>query len=168
METKEQGTLKRGEFLRSLGLSSSALMAFYCMGTTLTSCSTKDDDPAPTPTPPGGTAAVTGATTGGSINFNIDLVAYKAKDLKKEGEYDIFGDTIVIATANKTYVALSKACTHQGTAVTYRSASKDILCPNHLSEFKLDGSVQKGPAASPLTLFKTMLSADGNSLNVKA
>ncbi|WP_373513142.1 ubiquinol-cytochrome c reductase iron-sulfur subunit [Persicitalea sp.] len=169
METKEKNTVNRGEFLRSLGLSTSALMAFYCMGTTLSSCSTKDDDPAPaTPTTPGGTAAVTGTTMGSGINFNIDLNAYKAKDLKKEGEFDIFGDTIVIATANKKYVALSKACTHQGTTVNYRSASNDILCPNHGSQFKLDGTVQKGPAASPLTVFKTTLSADGNSLNVKA
>lgn len=167
METKEQGTLNRGEFLRSMGLSSSALMAFYCMGTTLTSCSTKDTDPLPTP-PSGGTAGVTGRTTGGSIDFNIDLVAYKAKDLKKEGESDIFGDVIVIAVANKKYVALSKACTHQGTPVRFRGASNDILCPNHLSEFRLDGTVQRGPAASPLTVFKTALSADGNSLNVKA
>lgn len=166
METKEQQTVNRGEFLRSLGMSTSALMAFYCMGTTLTSCSTKDNDP--TPTTPGGTAAVTGTTTGGSINFNIDLNAYTAKDLKKEGEYDIFGDTIVIATANKNYVALSKACTHQGTTVRYQAASKDIMCPLHFSEFKLDGSVQKGPAAAPLTVFKTTLSADGNSLNVRA
>ncbi|GHB55737.1 QcrA and Rieske domain-containing protein [Persicitalea jodogahamensis] len=166
METKEQNTVSRGAFLRSMGLSTSALMAFYCMGTTLSSCSTKDDDP--TPTPPGGSAAVTGTTTGGGINFNVDLTSDDFKKLKTTGEFSIIGDTIVIATANKNYVALSKACTHQGTTVNYRSASTDILCPNHGSEFKLDGTVQKGPATSPLTVFKTTLSADGNSLNVKA
>ncbi len=169
METKEQGTLKRGEFLRSLGLSTSALMAFYCMGTTLTSCSTDDPDPMAPPAPgPGGAAAVTGTTTGGSIDFNIDLTSTDYKKLKTTGESAIIGDTIVIATGSDKFVALSKACTHQGTTVTFQNASKDILCPNHKSEFKLDGSVQKGPAASPLTVFKTTLSANGNSLNVKA
>lgn len=169
METKEQKTVNRGEFLRSLGLSTSALMAFYCMGTTLTSCSTKNDDPTPTtPTTPGGTAAVMGTTTGSSINFNVDLTSTDYKKLKTTGEFAIVGDTIVIATGSDKFVALSKACTHQGTTVGYRSASSDIKCPNHGSEFKLDGTVQKGPAASPLTVFKTTLSANGNSLNVKA
>lgn len=163
--------MSRGEFLRSLGMSSSALMAFYCMGTTLTSCSTKEDDPMPgggTTPPPGGTAAVKGTTTGSNIDFTIDLNAYTDKNLKTEGEFAVIGDAIIIALANKRYVALSKKCTHQGTTVGYRKAQGDILCPNHLSEFKLDGSVQKGPAASPLTVFKTTLSADGNSLTVKA
>ena len=169
METKDKTAVSRGEFLRSLGMSSSALMAFYCMGTTLSSCSSKDEDPAPGGgTPPPGTPAVTGTTTGSNLDFNIDLNAYKVKDLKTEGEFAVIGDAIVVALANKKYVALSKRCTHEGTAVGYRKAQNDIQCPNHLSEFKLDGSVQKGPAASPLTVFKTTLSTDGNSLTVKA
>lgn len=166
METKDKAAVSRGEFLRSLGMSSSALMAFYCMGT-LTACSSKDDDPAPG-TPPGNTAAVTGTTTGSNIDFTIDLTAYKEKNLKTEGEFATIGDVIVIALANKKYVALSKKCTHEGTTVGYRKAQNDIQCPNHLSEFKLDGAVQKGPAASPLTVFKTTLSTDGNALTVKA
>ena len=167
MEVQEKRSLKRGEFLRSLGLSTSALMAFYCLGTTLSSC-TKDDGPTPIPTPPGGSAAVTGTTIGNGIDFNVDLNSKDYTDLKTEGKFAIIGDTIVIAAANKKYVALSKACTHQGTTVDYRASSMDIKCPYHGSEFKLDGSVQKGPAASPLTVFKTTLSANGDSLNVKA
>lgn len=168
METKDKATVSRGEFLRSLGMSSSALMAFYCMGATLSSCSSKDDDPAPgggTPLP--GTLAVTGTTTGANLNFIIDLDAYKEKNLKTEGEFAVIGDAIVVALANKKYVALSHRCTHQGTTVGYRKTQGDILCPNHGSEFKLDGSVQKGPAASPLTVFNTTLSKDGNTLTVK-
>jgi cytochrome b6-f complex iron-sulfur subunit len=164
METKEKTSVSRGEFLRSLGMSSSALMAFYCMGT-LTACSSKDDDPTPDP---GSTAAVTGITTGTNIDFTVDLTAYKEKNLKTVGEFATIGDVIVIALSNQKYVALSKKCTHEGTTVNYRKTENDIQCPNHLSEFKLDGAVQKGPAASPLTVFKTTLSADGNSLTVKA
>ena len=37
-----QNDLSRGEFIRSLGMSSAALMAFYCLGT-LSSC--KGSDP---------------------------------------------------------------------------------------------------------------------------
>ena len=167
MEMQKEKSVSRGEFLRNLGMSSSALMAFYCMGTTLSSCSGKDDDPKPGSTPPAG-LAVTGTTTGVNLDFTIDLTAYKEKNLKNEGEFAVIGDAIVIALANKKYVALSKKCTHQGTAVGYRKVQGDIQCPNHLSEFKLDGSVQKGPATSPLTVYTTTLSKDGNTLAVKA
>lgn len=167
METQEKKGVSRGEFLRNLGMSSSALMAFYCMGT-LSSCTGKDNDPTPGGTPPGGTLAVTGTTTGANLDFTIDLAAYNDKNLKAEGEFAVIGDAIVIALANKKYVALSKRCTHQGTPVGYRKTKGDIQCPNHLSEFKLDGSVQKGPATSPLTVFNTTLSKDGKTLNVKA
>lgn len=167
MEAPEKKVVGRGEFLRSLGMSTSALMAFYCMGTTLTSCSGKEDDPTPG-TNPDGTLPVTGTTTGANIDFSIDLNAYKEKNLKNEGEFAVIGDVIVIALSNKRYVALSKRCTHEGTTVGYRKTQNDIQCPNHLSEFKLDGSVQQGPAASPLTVYKTTLSTDGNILNVKA
>ncbi len=171
METKEKETLKRGEFLRSLGLSTSALMAFYCLGTTMSSCTKDSPDPMAPPAPGGGAppaGGVTGKTSGSGIDFNVDLTSDAYKELKTEGKFKVIGDTIVIATANNKYVALSKACTHQGNTVEYRSATNDILCPVHKSEFKLDGGVQKGPAASPLTVFTTTLSANGNSLNVKA
>ena len=108
METQEKKIVSRGEFLRSLGVSSSALMAFYCMGT-LTACSSKDDDPTPGGNTGGNnTNAVTGTTTGSNIDFTIDLTAYKEKNLKTEGEFAVIGDAIVIALSNQKYVALSK------------------------------------------------------------
>lgn len=142
-------------------------MAFYCMGT-LTSCSS-GDDPAPMGTGgtnTGGTTSGITGTTSGSINYVIDLTSDNYKKLKTEGEFSIIGDTIVIALSNQRYVALSKACTHEGTAVTYRKAQNDLRCPNHGSEFNLDGSVKVSPAASPLTVYKTTLSTDGNKLTV--
>lgn len=176
MNSIEKEPVSRGQFLRSLGLSSSALMAFYCMGA-LTACSTGEDDP----TPSGGnntsgnnggggnsSTGVTGTTTGSSINYTVDLTSSAYSKLKNTGEFSIIGDTIVVATGNKSYVALSKACTHQGTTVQYRKDKGDLWCDNHGSEFNLDGSVKKSPAASPLTVFRATLSTDGNTLTVKA
>lgn len=159
MEIQEKDTLKRGEFLRSLGPSTSALMAFYCLGTTMSSC--KSDDNTPTPVIPG--TGVTGTASGS--DFNIDLTSEKYKKLKTDGASEPIGDILVIATANNNYVALSKACTHQGTSVRYSGNGGVVVCPNHGSQFNFDGSVKKGPAASPLTVFKTTLSGNGNSLN---
>jgi len=59
METSQ---LNRGQFLKQLGLSSAALMSFYCLGTVLTSCSKDDSEPAPIKGTTGG------GTTGGGTN----------------------------------------------------------------------------------------------------
>ena len=153
--------MKRGEFLRSLGLSSAALMSFYCMGT-LTSCSSGDDPAPATPTTPGGT---TNPGTG-KVDFTLDLTNASFSKLKTDGQF-VYQDSIIVARVKGgTYVALAKACTHQGTDVQYRLADDDFWCSNHGSEFKTSGVVEKGPATQSLKVYKTALSADGNRLQV--
>ncbi len=158
--------MKRGEFLRSLGLSTAALMSFYCMGT-LTSCS-GSDDPAPaaptTPTTPGtGTGTGTGS---GKVDFTLDLTTADFSKLKTDGGFAYRDSIIVARVKGGTYVALAKACTHQGTDVQYRLTQDDFWCSNHGSEFATNGTVQVGPAAQSLKVYKTTLSADGNKLQV--
>jgi cytochrome b6-f complex iron-sulfur subunit len=167
METTKQEKMKRGEFLRSLGLSTSTLMAFYCLGTTMTACGSKEDDPDPTPNPnPGGGTGISGTTTGSGINFTVDLTINTT--LKTAGEYKIFGDVLVAFTTGSSYVALSKICTHEQNPVQYRKSSNDIMCPSHGSEFSITGAVTQGPAAAALKTYKTSLSSDGNTLTVTA
>lgn len=169
MEVKqEKETLKRGEFLRSLGLSTSALMAFYCMGT-LTACSSGDDDPQPGGNNNGGTngtVGLTGNTTGSNINFTLDLTSSNYSKLKTEGQYVIAGDVMVALASGNRYVALSRRCTHEGANVQYRLAQNDVFCNNHGSVFNLDGTVKQSPASLPLKVYKTELSQNGNSLRV--
>lgn len=167
MNSIEKGSMKRGEFLRSLGLSTSTLMAFYCLGTTMTACGSSDDDPAPDPNPGGGNG-ITGTTTGSNINFTVDLTNSAYTDLKTAGNAKIIGDVLVALPTTGSYVALSKICTHEGTAVGYRKAQNDIQCPNHLSEFSLTGAVKQGPAVNPLKTYTVTVSSDGNTLTVKA
>ncbi|AFK01835.1 Rieske (2Fe-2S) iron-sulfur domain-containing protein [Emticicia oligotrophica DSM 17448] len=174
METKQ---LSRGQFLKQLGLSSAALMSFYCLGTGLTACSKGSDDPAPTTSPSGTTTGgntsasadtgITGTSKGTSIDFTIDLTNSNFKSLKTEGSFT-YVDDIIIANAKGAFVALSKICTHQGTTIDFRSGTNDFKCSNHGSEFKIDGSVQKDPATKALTVYKTELSTNGNSLRIKA
>ena len=171
----KQQTIKRGKFLRELGLSSSALMAFYCMGTTLMACSTGSSDP----TPSGSTGSNTGSNTGtagltgnadlskGAINFTLDLTSSTYSSLKTEGKFVVVG-RVIVANAKGTIVALSKDCTHQGTEVSYRVAQNDFYCSNHGSEFSTTGTVEVGPATKALTLYKAQLSANGNTLTVSA
>lgn len=166
----DQDQMKRGEFLRSLGMSSAALMAFYCLGTTLTSCS-KSSDPTPTPTPTPTPSTGTGLTgnadaSQGTVNFTLDLKDANYSKLKTVGQYVIVGSLIVAKTKAGSLAALSKTCTHQGTQVEYRMAQDDIYCNNHGSTFSTTGVVLVTPAAKPLTQYKTALSTDGNTLTV--
>jgi cytochrome b6-f complex iron-sulfur subunit len=166
---EKQQTISRGAFIKELGLSSAALMAFYCMGTTMTGCTNSTDDPAPVnPTTPSTGLTGNANRANGVIDFTLDLNSDTYKTLKTEGKFVIVGDVIVANAKGNKMVALSKACTHQGTTVEYRLGDDDFFCSNHGSLFNTNGSVKKAPAASPLTVYTTMLSANGNSLVVKA
>lgn len=163
--------MNRGEFLRNLGMSSAALMAFYCMGTGLTACSKSDDSssqPAPNPTTGGFTGNAD--TSKGAINFTLDLTNSSYSALKTVGQYVIVGSLLVAKVKSGATIALSKTCTHQGVQVEYRSGSDDIYCNpskgGHGSEYTTAGAVKVGPAGSPLTQYKTSLSTDGNTLTV--
>lgn len=167
METTQ---LSRGQFLKQLGLNSAALMSFYCLGTTMTACTNNTADPTPVPTTTTPTSTptntgITGTTKGSSIDFSLDLTNDNFKKLKTEGQF-LYVEDIIIANAKGVFVAISKVCTHQGTTIEFRSANNDFKCPNHGSEFKLDGTVQKDPATMGLAVFKTSLSMDGNSLKI--
>lgn len=145
--------MSRNEFLRSLGLSSGALMAFYCLGT-LTSCSKDKDssDPQPNPSTP--------------VDVTLDLTTTAYNPLKTVGGFAYSGNILVAHVKDGSYVALSKVCTHQGTTVEYRSGSDDVYCPAHGSVFRTTGTVANGPATQALTSYKTTLSADGNQLKI--
>jgi cytochrome b6-f complex iron-sulfur subunit len=169
MNSTEQGNMKRGEFLRSLGLSTSTLMAFYCLGTTMTACGSSDDDPTPDPDPnPGTGTGISGTTTGSAINFTVDLTNSNTSKLKTNGSSIITGDVLVAKTTAGSYVALSKICTHEGNPVQYRSGSNDVFCQTHGSTFSIAGAVTNGPAATPLKTYTVTVSSDGNTLTVKA
>lgn len=160
--------MTRIEFLKSLGLSGATL--FTVLATcTLESCSSKASDP----TPSSGTTnnntsntGITGTNTGNSIDFTIDISNAANATLRNNGGALLSGDVIVARTNNGDYIALSKACTHQGTTVDFQAAQNRFFCANHGSVFNLTGGVVIGPAASPLRQFQTALS--GNSLRVFA
>ena len=152
-KTLEKQGISRGKFLKDLGMSSAALMAFYCMGTTMTSCK---NDVAPAAN------GTTGTTT--KLDVTIDLTSADYLKLKTVGGFAYKDDIIIANTKGGVYIALSKVCTHTGTTVNYRPAENDIKCPNHGSEYTIAGKNQLGPAASPLTMYSTQLS--GNSLRI--
>ena len=175
--TTDQDQMNRGEFIRSLGMSSAALMAFYCMGTGLTSCSSKSTDPSPS-TGTGTTTPVTSSgltgnadTSKGAISFTVDLTNADFSKLKTAGGFTKVGSVLIANTKGSSYVTLQRLCTHEGQdLVSYRLASDDFYCDAHGSTFATNGAVKVAIASgqAAMKLYKTAVSADGNTLTVSA
>jgi cytochrome b6-f complex iron-sulfur subunit len=146
--------MTRAEFIRSLGLSSGALMAVYCLGG-LTACSKEDPDPVK-PKPDD------------KLDLSLDLNSADYSKLQTNGEFAIVkGKSIIVARKNDgSFVAVSKDCTHQGAQLTYQAANDRFNCPLHGSNFSPTGAVVNGPATSSLKQYKTELNSAGTSLRV--
>ncbi|MEA5139232.1 QcrA and Rieske domain-containing protein [Arcicella rigui] len=125
-------SISRKDFLKSLGLGGAALMAV------LTSCSSSSE-------------AVTPSSVSIDLTSNITSV----------GNYTYSGGIIVarIASGNtaSSFVALSKACTHEGTTVIYQGNGV-FYCSNHGATFSTTGAVTKGPATKSLTQYTVTVS----------
>ncbi len=60
-------------------------------------------------------------------------------------------ELVVTRQAGNTFSVLSAFCTHEGTQVNpYSAALQRIVCSNHGSQFRLDGTVALGPAVARL------------------
>ncbi len=145
--------MTRAEFIRSLGLSSGALMAVYCLGG-LTACSNEEPDPA--------------KPDNDKLDLSLDLNSNDYSKLKTNGEFVVLTSQpiIVARKADGSFVAVSKNCTHQGQQLTYQAANDRFNCALHGSNFSTSGAVVNGPATSPLKQYKTELNSTGTSLRV--
>lgn len=99
-----------------------------------------------------------------NVDFTIDLSTQEGQPLSNVGG-SVYKNGIVIARVSQSqFTALSQACTHQGTTVNYEPGSSRFHCPNHGSNFDINGNVINGPASRNLTKYNTTL--NGNSLRV--
>lgn len=140
--------MSRQEFLSRLGLSSRALLAVYCIGN-LAGCS-READPSPD----------------NSGDFTLDLDSPANVALRTNGGFLVQGDVIVARTNTGNFVALSRACTHEGTEVVFEPVSNSFICPLHYSVYRVDGTVTEGPAPRPLRRYNTQFDATANRLRV--
>lgn len=74
---------------------------------------------------------------------------------------------VVVRTTEVAFAALSAVCTHGACTVRYSAASDFLSCPCHGSSFRLDGTVIRGPAPAPLTVFETIYDAAAELVTVK-
>lgn len=67
---------------------------------------------------------------------------------------------LLFVTKDGKFKAISALCTHQGCTVKWQAEDKPLICPCHLSEFALDGKVEKGPATIPLPTYAARKQGD--------
>jgi cytochrome b6-f complex iron-sulfur subunit len=146
-------TIDRKDFMKQVGLGFGAIMLMNC----LQSCGETE---IPDPNPVGGNSDKL------DISINITDSAYSK--LQSRGGYVVIKDkkVIIARTNDDSWLAVSSACTHQGTELIFRPTVPDFFCNNHESEFAITGAVKKGPATSALKKFNVTFSANTNVLRI--
>ncbi len=135
--------MERREFLSFVALGATAAACSYC----LSGCTVPDN----------------GITGPSNVDFTLDLSNAANNSLLAVGGYT-YNSGVIVAHTPGGYVAVSQACTHQGTTINYDVSSNSFICPAHGSRFGTDGSVLNGPASSKLSTYNTKLT--GTSLRV--
>lgn len=151
MIAKENSTtMDRKEFFKLVGISVGAIVLQQC----LSGCNTGGtDDPKPVD-----------ETATDDFSINVNDANFTA--LRTAGGFVRYKGIIIARTLQGAVIAVSQACTHEGTAVNYVSSNSTFVCPNHGSVFTERGAVQTGPATKPLTSYKTSFDASTGAIEV--
>ncbi|WP_338874824.1 Rieske 2Fe-2S domain-containing protein [Spirosoma sp. SC4-14] len=127
--------VSRHQFLRQLGLQGAALMAVYCAGHSLTSCS-KGADVTPAPL---------------SSSITVDLSSSANAALLKQGGY-IVTNSVVVANTSKGYVAVTVVCSHEGER-RIELLNDEFYCSAHGARYDLNGKGLNSNGSRGLTTY---------------
>lgn len=130
--------MDRKDFLSQVGMGAAGFLFLGCLG----SCSKESE---------GGAAPST-------VDFTLDLTTPSNATLATIGGFVYSNGIIVAKTVSGNYIAVSSACTHEGTNVQYVKGSDHFYCPNHGAQFSTTGAVVSGPTNRALTAYKVSLS----------
>lgn len=154
IEKSKPQNIDRKDFMKQVGIGFGAIMLMNC----LQACSEAE---IPDPMAPG-------TPTGNKVDFTLDLNVQGNSALNSNGGFVVASNqgVIVARKLDGAFIAVSSACTHQGTTINFQKDSGNFRCPNHGSEFSEAGAVTKGPATSALKKFNTSFTATTNTLRI--
>jgi cytochrome b6-f complex iron-sulfur subunit len=137
--------MNRKEFFARVGFGAATLLVPACIAGLATGCES-EGSPSVAPS---------------NIDFNVDV---SSGTLATNGGFMVSNGIVIARTLTGTFLAVSAACTHEGTSVNYVSNGNKFVCPNHGAQFSSTGAVTQGPASSNLKMYNTTL--NGNTLRV--
>jgi cytochrome b6-f complex iron-sulfur subunit len=136
--------MDRKNFLNQVGMGAAALLAPACIGG-LAACGKSNSAP----------------SAPSNVDFTVDV---SSGALATNGGFLVMNGIIIARTTSGAFLAVSAACTHEGTNVNYVAGSNKFVCPNHNAQFSSTGVVTQGPATKNLTSYNTSL--NGSTLRV--
>lgn len=131
--------MDRKDFLSQVGVGAAAFLAPICLGG-IAGCGKSSKES--TPSAPS------------NVDFTLDV---SSGALASNGGYLVSQGILVARTNSGTFLAVSAACTHEGTTVNYNAANNNFVCPNHGAKFSSSGMVTLGPATTNLKSYNTSL-----------
>lgn len=131
--------MDRKDFLSQVGVGAAAFLAPICLGG-IAGCGKSSKDS--TPIAPG------------SVDFTLNV---SSGALASNGGFLVSQGILVARTNSGTFLAVSAACTHEGTSVTYNAVENNFVCPNHGAKFSNSGAVISGPSFTNLKSYNTSL-----------
>lgn len=136
--------MDRKEFLITLGKGAAVAGLVFCAG-----CSLNNSD---IPNAPA------------NIDNTYDFSKSQYGTLNSVGGSYVDNGIIIGRISSTEFVAVSAACTHQGTTINFQLNNKRFYCNSHGSAFDFNGNVIQGPASRALNKYNTSFS--GNTLRV--
>ena len=134
--------MDRKNFLSQVGVGAAAFLAPICLGGIAGCGKSSNDSTSSVPSPPS------------NVDFTLDV---SSGALASNGGFLVSQGILVARTNAGAFLAVSAACTHEGTTVNYNSANNNFVCPNHGAKFSSTGMVTLGPATTNLKSYNTSL-----------
>ncbi len=87
----------------------------------------------------------------------LRLCSIKEVSTGEMRQFNLGGEEILVANLEGRFYCLDSRCSHAGAPLAEGSLQGETLtCPWHYSQFRItDGSVLRGPASSPLRVYRT-------------
>lgn len=137
--------MTRKDFFAKVGFGAATILVPACISSIATSCSSDE----------GSSSAPT------SVDFTLDI---STGSLAVDKGFLVTNRIVVARVDATTFLAVSAACTHEGTNVNYVGSSNSFHCPNHGANYSNQGIHLNGPGSANLRQYNVALT--GNSLRV--